>query len=283
VKARNTVSILFVFVCGCVGARFYETAPVASQLHESLEKADAVKAQTERDFSDKRSIFAGIEKSPADAKTLSVRDNFGVMKKDLATLQKAHAAMNDTIHKYDHLIGARPKISSTDADWDAANQLTANFQSSLNTFNDAVLDYSRASGTMSSTITQNKLFYSANAEEVRNRLTQTIARAKKNIGVVDQEIKAAVKLASDNGTPLDSAAKQSLAAERNALGEHVRILSGILSEIKTTWGAKKTVSSKDPTWEHFRDLMAESDKKTMELNDIAQRIPAEIAKYQKSK
>lgn len=273
-RMQNLVlAVSISLMVGCVGAQFNDVAPLRSQIEDEYSKSKQLYETADHDFAEKSYAFRNL-KSTQGANGLN--DQYQSMTSQMMTLGRLRGDIEKAKNQFAGAIKDKKQISSKDATWKDEQAAIKNFNDSMARFNRVLSDYSRESSTFGQIMADRHLVVTAKVTEIRARMADNIENAKKNLKVLDADIQAAKKLARQNGQPLDEASSQTLAAERNAFSAQLKDLEGLFRTLIKNWGGRSRLSSTDSGWNEFQKLLAESEIKSKDLHDIAERLPIEI-------
>lgn len=275
-KTTLLLGIVFSLLTACVGARYYETEPVRVKLRDSLAKTKQVLNETESDFAQKNALYGGMKTAAKGEAALGLRDSHTTMKTSLESAKKLAMQMQDAVAAYERLTDKKKQLSSTDKEWDRATQLAASYDASLKAFNEAVLNYSRATGSFTSIANENKLLTSANVKDITSRLKAAHKKNQTALSNIGNQIKSATELAKRNGRAFSEATKSTLKAERNSFEKNLLELGKTLESLSAEYN-KPAITSKDAAWNRFQKLVADAEAKISTMNEISERLPREIS------
>lgn len=271
---QNLVSIIAIsLLVSCVGAQFNDVEPIQSRIEDEYSKSKQLFDEANRDFAEKSYVYKNLVSSP---KTGGLDEHYKSMTNSLQTMTRLRDQIEKAKNQFSLATKDKKQISSKDMTWKDEQSAITSFNDNMNQFNRVLSDYSRESSTFGHILSDNHIVVMAKVSDIRSRMADNIDHAKKNLRVLDADISAAKKLAKQNGRPMDEASSQTLSAERNAFADRLKDLEGIFQTLIKNWGARDKLSSTDNGWDEFQKLIAESEIKSKDMNEIAKRLPVEI-------
>ena len=260
----------------CATNQFYQTAALNDQMKQTLAKANTVATQSEHDYAEKSYLFKNVDPTISGETQTQFRDYFNLMTASLENARKAKKEMDTAKSAFDEAVAGKNEINSKDKEWGPTEDSAHRFDDATHAFNKAILDYSSQSNTLTGMITNKRLYFTSSVKDVKSRLESTIKKDKKNLNVLIANIKTAEKTATKNGRPMDDTEKQTLKAEETAFSDHLKELEDINISIEKNWAGRRKISSVDPEWNQFQKLMTDAEIHSKEMQDITDRMPAEI-------